>query len=102
MTTRRRDGFSLISAVLSPDISSGYFCYFPLAGDGTTSGGVNGYYWSSAVYTGSRVFYLHVLPASSSVANYAPATTKYSVRPVRTVCARTDKFLCYFTDADAI
>ena len=63
---------------------------FPLAGSGSSPAAVRGDYWSSASYGGSATYAysLGVEPARSSV-TYGAKTNQYSVRCVRTVCART-------------
>ena len=68
----------------------------PLAGNGTSPALVSGHYWSSTA--GGYPPYLYVTPTSSSLSGQGNAaqTSKYSVRPVRTVRASTGKSLCYY------
>ena len=68
---------------------SGY-SYFPLAGNGSSPANVNGYYWSSTANNTNNAYNLNVTPTSSSVPNNNK-TNQYSVRCVRTVCARTGR-----------
>ena len=65
-------------------------CYFPLAGYGGSPAYVNGYYWSATTYSYNNAFYMSVTPTGSSVTNNNK-TNLYSVRCVRSVCARTGK-----------
>lgn len=86
----------MVFAVLSPDFPVVAWG-FPLAGKGDTPAYVNGYYWSATTdnsyyYAGSypNAFYMSVTPTGSSVTNNNK-TNLYSVRCVRSVCARTGK-----------
>ena len=68
-------------------------CYFPLAGNGSYPANVYGYYWSAerSYYSGSvrGSYYLDVKATGSALAYYGEGL--YSVRCVRSVCARTGK-----------
>ena len=68
---------------------SGYFG-FSLAGNGGSPANVNGYYWSATTNNNNNAFYMSVTPTGSSVTNNNK-TNLYSVRCVRSVCARTGK-----------
>ena len=64
---------------------------FPLAGYGGSPADVGGCYWSdTAPYATSSASSLHVTPTGSSVP-YSPQKSEYSVRCVRTACARTGR-----------
>ena len=78
----------MVFAVLSPDFPVVAWG-FPLAGKGDTPAYVNGYYWS-ATTNNNNAFYMSVTPTGSSVTNNNK-TNLYSVRCVRSVCARTGK-----------
>ena len=84
------------AAVSSPGLTA-VTSGFPLAGNGGNPANVNGYYWSATTdnsyyYAGSypNAFYMSVTPTGSSVTNNNK-TNLYSVRCVRSVCARTGK-----------
>ena len=80
------------AAVSSPELTA-VASSFPLAGNGGSPANVNGYYLSATPYSdayGSWAFYLSVTPTASSV-KYNSRTWLYSVRCVRSVCARTGK-----------
>ena len=80
------------AAVSSPGLTA-VTSGFPLAGNGGSPANVNGYYLSATPYSdayGSWAFYLSVTPTASSV-KYNSRTWLYSVRCVRSVCARTGK-----------
>ena len=80
------------AAVSSPGLTA-VTSGFPLAGNGGSPANVNGYYLSATPYSdayGSWAFYLSVTPTGSSVTNNNK-TNLYSVRCVRSVCARTGK-----------
>ena len=80
------------AAVSSPGLTA-VTSGFPLAGNGSSPANVNGYYWSAtpSLYgVGVRGgYYLSVTATDSSVEAYG--TALYSVRCVRSVCARTGK-----------
>ena len=82
----------MVFAVSSPGLTA-VTSGFPLAGNGGSPANVNGYYLSATPYSdayGSWAFYLSVTPTASSV-KYNSRTWLYSVRCVRSVCARTGK-----------
>ena len=86
----------MVFAVSSPELTA-VASSFPLAGNGSNPANVNGYYWSATTdnsyyYAGSypNAFYMSVTPTGSSVTNNNK-TNLYSVRCVRSVCARTGK-----------
>ena len=76
------------AAVSSPGLTA-VASGFPLAGNGGNPANVNGYYWS-ATTNNNNAFYMSVTPTGSSVTNNNK-TNLYSVRCVRSVCARTGK-----------
>ena len=76
------------AAVSSPGLTA-VTSGFPLAGNGGSPANVNGYYWS-ATTNNNNAFYMSVTPTGSSVTNNNK-TNLYSVRCVRSVCARTGK-----------
>ena len=80
------------AAVSSPGLTA-VTSGFPLAGNGGNPANVNGYYWSgtASLYgVGVRgAWYMTVTPSGSSVPAYGEGL--YSVRCVRSVCARTGK-----------
>ena len=77
------------AAVSSPELTA-VASSFPLAGKGDTPAYVYGYYWSATTSSNNNAFYMSVTPTGSSVtANNK--TNLYSVRCVRSVCARTGK-----------
>ena len=76
------------AAVSSPGLTA-VTSGFPLAGNGGNPANVNGYYWS-ATTNNNNAFYMSVTPTGSSVTNNNK-TNLYSVRCVRSVCARTGK-----------
>ena len=78
------------AAVSSPELTA-VASSFPLAGKGDTPGYVYGYYWSATTSYDTRydAYYLGLLPSGSSVTTYGKGL--YSVRCVRSVCARTGK-----------
>ena len=80
------------AAVSSPELTA-VASSFPLAGSGGGPANVNGYYLSATPsYYGTGVrggYYLSVTATGSSVSYYG--TDLYSVRCVRSVCARTGK-----------
>ena len=80
------------AAVSSPELTA-VASSFPLAGNGSSPANVNGYYLSAtpSLYgVGVRGgYYLSVTATDSSVEAYG--TALYSVRCVRSVCARTGK-----------
>ena len=81
----------MVFAVSSPGLTA-VTSGFPLAGNGGSPANVNGYYLSATPYSdayGSWAFYLSVTPTASSVTTYGKGL--YSVRCVRSVCARTGK-----------
>ena len=78
----------MVSAVSSPGLTA-VTSGFPLAGNGGNPANVNGYYWS-ATTNNNNAFYMSVTPTGSSVTNNNK-TNLYSVRCVRSVCARTGK-----------
>ena len=78
----------MVFAVLSSDFPVVAWG-FPLAGNGSSPANVNGYYWSSTT-NNNNAYNLNVTPTSSSVTNNNK-TNQYSVRCVRTVCARTGR-----------
>ena len=80
------------AAVSSPGLTA-VTSGFPLAGNGGNPANVNGYYWSATpahFSYGTYGYYLGVTAAGSSESNATP-TSLYSVRCVRSVCARTGK-----------
>ena len=79
----------MVFAVLSSDFPVVAWG-FPLAGNGSSPANVNGYYWSSTANNTNNAYNLNVTPTSSSVPNNNK-TNQYSVRCVRTVCARTGR-----------
>ena len=78
------------AAVSSPELTA-VASSFPLAGKGDTPAYVYGYYWSATTSYDTRydAYYLGLLPSGSSVSTYGKGL--YSVRCVRSVCARTGK-----------
>ena len=78
------------AAVSSPGLTA-VASGFPLAGNGGNPANVNGYYWSATTSYDTRydAYYLGLLPSGSSVTTYGKGL--YSVRCVRSVCARTGK-----------
>ena len=80
------------AAVSSPGLTA-VTSGFPLAGNGGSPANVNGYYWSAerSYYSGSVLgsYYLDVKATGSALAYYGEGL--YSVRCVRSVCARTGK-----------
>ena len=78
----------MVFAVSSPGLTA-VTSGFPLAGNGGNPANVNGYYWS-ATTNNNNAFYMSVTPTGSSVTNNN-RTALYSVRCVRSVCARTGK-----------
>ena len=78
------------AAVSSPGLTA-VTSGFPLAGNGGNPANVNGYYWSATTSYDTRydAYYLGLLPSGSSVTTYGKGL--YSVRCVRSVCARTGK-----------
>ena len=78
------------AAVSSPELTA-VASSFPLAGKGDTPAYVYGYYWSATTSYDTRydAYYLGLLPSGSSVTAYGKGL--YSVRCVRSVCARTGK-----------
>ena len=80
------------AAVSSPGLTA-VTSGFPLAGNGGSPANVNGYYWSAerSYYSGSvrGSYYLDVKATGSALAYYGEGL--YSVRCVRSVCARTGK-----------
>ena len=78
------------AAVSSPGLTA-VTSGFPLAGKGDTPAYVYGYYWSATTSYDTRydAYYLGLLPSGSSVTTYGKGL--YSVRCVRSVCARTGK-----------
>ena len=77
------------AAVSSPGLTA-VASGFPLAGNGGSPANVNGYYWSATTNNNNNAFYMSVTPTGSSVTNNNK-TNLYSVRCVRSVCARTGK-----------
>ena len=77
------------AAVSSPGLTA-VTSGFPLAGNGGNPANVNGYYWSATTNNNINAFYMSVTPTGSSVTNNNK-TNLYSVRCVRSVCARTGK-----------
>ena len=78
------------AAVSSPGLTA-VTSGFPLAGSGGNPAYVGGYYWSATTkYYYNYAFYMSVTPTGSSVTNNNK-TNLYSVRCVRSVCARTGK-----------
>ena len=77
------------AAVSSPELTA-VASSFPLAGKGDTPAYVYGYYWSATTNNNNNAFYMSVTPTGSSVTNNNK-TNLYSVRCVRSVCARTGK-----------
>ena len=77
------------AAVSSPGLTA-VTSGFPLAGNGGNPANVNGYYWSATTNNNNNAFYMSVTPTGSSVTNNNK-TNLYSVRCVRSVCARTGK-----------
>ena len=81
------------AAVSSPELTA-VASSFPLAGKGDTPAYVYGYYWSATpahFSYGTRGYYLSLTPTGSSVESGGIPTSLYSVRCVRSVCARTGK-----------
>ena len=80
----------MVFAVSSPELTA-VASSFPLAGKGDTPAYVYGYYWSATTSYDTRydAYYLGLLPSGSSVTTYGKGL--YSVRCVRSVCARTGK-----------
>ena len=82
----------MVFAVSSPELTA-VASSFPLAGNGSNPANVNGYYWSAerSYYSGSvrGSYYLDVKATGSALAYYGEGL--YSVRCVRSVCARTGK-----------
>ena len=82
----------MVFAVSSPGLTA-VTSGFPLAGNGGSPANVNGYYWSAerSYYSGSvrGSYYLDVKATGSALAYYGEGL--YSVRCVRSVCARTGK-----------
>ena len=80
----------MVFAVSSPGLTA-VASSFPLAGKGDTPAYVYGYYWSATTSYDTRydAYYLGLLPSGSSVTTYGKGL--YSVRCVRSVCARTGK-----------
>ena len=82
----------MVFAVSSPELTA-VASGFPLAGNGGSPANVNGYYWSAerSYYSGSvrGSYYLDVKATGSALAYYGEGL--YSVRCVRSVCARTGK-----------
>ena len=80
------------AAVSSPELTA-VASSFPLAGNGSSPANVNGYYLSAerSYYSGSvrGSYYLDVKATGSALAYYGEGL--YSVRCVRSVCARTGK-----------
>ena len=80
------------AAVSSPELTA-VASSFPLAGSGGNPASVDGYYWSAerSYYSGSvrGSYYLDVKATGSALAYYGEGL--YSVRCVRSVCARTGK-----------
>ena len=78
------------AAVSSPELTA-VTSGFPLAGSGGNPASVDGYYWSATTSYDTRydAYYLGLLPSGSSVTTYGKGL--YSVRCVRSVCARTGK-----------
>ena len=80
------------AAVSSPGLTA-VTSGFPLAGNGGSPAYVYGYYWSAerSYYSGSvrGSYYLDVKATGSALAYYGEGL--YSVRCVRSVCARTGK-----------
>ena len=78
------------AAVSSPELTA-VASSFPVAGKGDTPAYVYGYYWSATTSYDTRydAYYLGLLPSGSSVTTYGKGL--YSVRCVRSVCARTGK-----------
>ena len=91
--SRRDDSFCgagfAPAAVSSPGLTA-VTSGFPLAGNGGNPANVNGYYWSATTNNNNNAFYMSVTPTGSSVTNNNK-TNLYSVRCVRSVCARTGK-----------
>ena len=79
----------MVFAVSSPELTA-VASSFPLAGNGGSPANVNGYYWSATTNNNNNAFYMSVTPTGSSVTNNNK-TNLYSVRCVRSVCARTGK-----------
>ena len=79
----------MVFAVSSPGLTA-VTSGFPLAGNGGNPANVNGYYWSATTNNNNNAFYMSVTPTGSSVTNNNK-TNLYSVRCVRSVCARTGK-----------
>ena len=79
----------MVFAVSSPELTA-VTSGFPLAGNGSNPANVNGYYWSATTNNNNNAFYMSVTPTGSSVTNNNK-TNLYSVRCVRSVCARTGK-----------
>ena len=79
----------MVFAVSSPGLTA-VTSGFPLAGNGGSPANVNGYYWSATTNNNNNAFYMSVTPTGSSVTNNNK-TNLYSVRCVRSVCARTGK-----------
>ena len=79
----------MVFAVSSPELTA-VASSFPLAGNGGNPANVNGYYWSATTNNNNNAFYMSVTPTGSSVTNNNK-TNLYSVRCVRSVCARTGK-----------
>jgi len=80
---------SVPAAVSSPELTA-VASGFPLAGNGSNPANVNGYYWSATTNNNNNAYYMSVTPTGSSVTNNNK-TNLYSVRCVRSVCARTGK-----------
>ena len=78
------------AAVSSPELTA-VASSFPLAGKGDTPAYVYGYYWSATTSYDTRydAYYLGLLRRGSSVTTSGKGF--YSVRFVRSVCARTGK-----------
>mgnify|MGYP007098389070 FL=1 len=79
----------MVFAVSSPELTA-VTSGFPLAGNGGNPANVNGYYWSATTNNNNNAFYMSVTPTGSSVTNNNK-TNLYSVRCVRSVCARIGK-----------
>ena len=77
------------AAVSSPGLTA-VTSGFPLAGNDGNPANVNDYYWSATTNNNNNAFYMSVTPTGSSVTNNNK-TNLYSVRCVRSVCARTGK-----------
>ena len=91
--SRRDDslcGGGFASATVSSPGLTAVTSGFPLAGNGGNPANVNGYYWSATTNNNNNAFYMSVTPTGSSVTNNNK-TNLYSVRCVRSVCARTGK-----------